>query len=374
MTNNTKPSATDSVRIAWISDVHLVHRRVKIKKQLDYLRSLFNRNTISKYRAIVCSGDLFDKRIPHDSEEAIQISFWMTDLCELAKEFGVAIVFLHGTPSHDQGQPRWIVAINETIAKIGADVRYYDKITVDKLYPGGPNTLFIPDEMNHSADVTYKEAVEAIKMAGLDQVEVAVMHGMFHYQEPIRTVVSHDEEKYHEIVKHLIIIGHHHTHTKFGIIRVPGSMERLRHNEEEDKGHFETIYSPTLGVLEEEFIVNEKAEIFATINMEGWPLNQVYAHIESLNHYPDGSRLRLEVSRHDEAYSSMPGIKNRFPHFNIEPKPTEMVKLSKEVADLIDRPVMTGIRPDTLKGLVMPRIKGVSAETMKVVESILDEE
>lgn len=367
-----KSFPTDAVRIAWISDVHLAHRRVKIKKQLDYLRSLFNRATISKYRVIVCSGDLFDKRIPHDSEEAIQISFWMTDLCELAKEFGVALIFLEGTPSHDQRQPRWIVAINEQIAKIGADVRYYDKVTVDKLYPNGPNVLFIPDEVNHSADLTYKEAVEAIKLAGLDQVEIAVMHGMFHYQEPIRTVVSHSEEKYHEIVKHLIIIGHHHTHTQFGIIRVPGSTERLRHNEEEDKGHFETVYSPTEGVLEEEFVVNKNAEIFATIDMEGWPLDQVYAHLEGLNHYPDGSRIRLKVSRHDEAYSALIGIKNRYPHFNIETKIAEMVKTSQESADLIGRPVMTSIRQDTLKSLVMPRIKGVSAETMKVVESILD--
>jgi len=373
MTTKTKPLATDAVRIAWISDVHLAHRRVKIKKQLDYLRRRFNRKTMHKYRAIVCSGDLFDKRIPHDSEEAIQISIWMTELCELAKEFNVSLVFLLGTPSHDQGQPRWIVIINEEIAKIGADVRYYDKVTVDKLYPDGPNALFIPDEVNHSSDLTYKEAVEAIKMAGLDKVEIAVMHGMFHYQEPIRTVVSHSEEKYHEIVKHLIIIGHHHTHTKFGIIRVPGSMERLRHNEEEDKGHFETVYSPTEGVLEEEFIVNTDAEIFATINIEGWPLDQVYAHLNSLSHYPDGSRLRLAMSRHDEAYTALPGIKNRFPHFSIESKNIEVEKQIKETADLIDRPVMTSIRPDTLKSLVMPRITG-DAEVLKVVEAILDEE
>lgn len=371
---NTKPSATDAVRIAWISDVHLGHRRVKIKKQIAYLESLFNRETMSKYRVIVCSGDLFDKRLAHDSDEALLISFWMTDLCELALEFKVSIVFLEGTPSHDQRQPRWIIGINEKIGKIGADVRYYDKITVDELYPGGPSTLFIPDEMNHSADLTYKEAVEAIKLAGLDKVKVAVMHGMFHYQEPIRTVVSHDEEKYHEIVEHLIIIGHHHTHTQFGIIRVPGSTERLRHNEEEDKGHLETVYSPTQGVLEEEFIVNKNAEIFATINMEGWPLDQVNAHLNGLSQYPDGSRLRLQVSRYDEAYTALHGIKNRFPHFSIELKPTEVVKDSKEVTDLIDRPVMTSIRTDTLKGLVMPRIKGLSSETMKVVESILDEE
>lgn len=371
MTKKT-PSSTDAVNIAWISDIHLGHRRVPTKKIIAYLESLFNDKTFPNYKAIVISGDLFEKRLAHDSEEAMLISFWMTDMCVLAKRHNVSIVVLLGTPSHDQGQPKWFVSINSKISKIAADVRYYDKITVDKLYPGGPDTLFIPDEMNHVADTTYKEAVEVIKLAGLDKVKVAVMHGMFHFQEPIRTVVSHDEIKYHEIVEHLIIIGHHHTHAKSGIIRVPGSIERLRHGEEEDKGHLETLYSPTQGVLEEHFIVNKNADIFSTIDMQGWPLNEVIAHLMTLNHLPDGSRLRLLVSRHDEAYSGLPGIKNKFPHFSIEPKVAELVKSNKDTTELIARPVMTSIRPDTVKGLIIPRIKDVSAETLKAIEAKLD--
>lgn len=368
----TKPLPTDAVRIAWVSDVHLGHHRVPAKKILAYLRSLFTRETIGKYRAIVFSGDLLDRRLAHDSDDVVDIAFFLTDLSELAYEFKVSLVFLKGTPSHDQNQVRWTVVYNK-IMGMKADVRYYDQITVDDLYPGGPKALFIPDEMNHNAADTFLEAKEVMGLAGVDKVEIAVMHGMFHYQEPIRTVVSHDEEKYNTIVKHLIVIGHHHTHSKSGIVRVPGSVERLRHNEEEDKGHFETVYSPTMGVLEETFIVNEKAEIFKTIDMEGWGLDLVKSHLDGLNHLPDGSRIRLMVSRHDEAYSSISGIKNRYPQFRIDTKVAELAKTSKSTEDLISRPVMTTIRPDTIKGMVLPRIKNVSSETMKIIETILDE-
>ena len=371
----SKSSSTDLARIAWVSDVHLGNQRVPARKILTYLRSLFNKETIHKYRAIVISGDLFDKRLPHDSQEVFDIHEWMCEFVELSviPEIPVSIIILKGTVSHDQNQPKWFVSVSNALKHLGADLKYYDEITVDVMWEGGPTCLYIPDEMNHDASVTYAEAVEVMKMYGVDKVDVACMHGMFHFQEPIRTVTSHDEEKYHAIVRFLIVIGHHHTHARSGIIRVPGSIERLRFNEEEDKGHYECVFSLTKGVVEEEFIVNKNAEIFSMFDVQGWSYDQVIALLDSKNHLPDGSRLRLKATRYDEAVTGLSGIKNKYPHFRIDTKRVDLEKAQTDTVELIKRPVMTTIRPDTLKGLLLPRLPNVSAETMKIADLILDE-
>lgn len=358
-------------RIAVISDVHLGHRRVPTEKIIATLDALFPPQRMEYLSFIIITGDLFDRRLSFDSHEAWLCSQWIKRLLRLAKTYDVGIRVLNGTPNHDEGQGKWLPRLNE-ISGIDADVRYYDKITIDTLYEGGPTCLWIPDEMNHDATVTWKQVNEVLREKGLDKVDFAFMHGMFTYQEPIRTVVSHLEERYFSIVNHKIVIGHHHTHTTNNIIVVPSSLERLRMNEEEEKGHYQFSFSQAAGVYDEYFIVNETATLFTTFDVEGWPHKKVVDLLKSLKDSPSDSWFRFRMSRDDESFPSFKQLEKQFSPFKLSIKQIETEGQITDTEELIDRPVMTSIRPDTLKDLIEPRLKGVDPAVRKIIDKILE--
>lgn len=358
------------ITIANISDVHLGHGRVPTTKILERLDTTFSNEGLAFLDVIVISGDLFDKRLPHDGEDAVMISRWARRFLLRCAKNGVALRILEGTPSHDQRQSRWILEYNEMTGN-QTDVKYYESITIDELVPGGPTVLYIPDEVNHDANKTWNEVVEYMREHSYTSIDFAVMHGMFTFQEPIRSVTSHIEERYESIVKHRIMIGHHHTHAQSGKIVVPGSIERLRHNEEEDKGHYQFSFSKTRGLFNEYFIINEQATVFTTFNVEGKSYEEVRSLFSGLEHLPNGSHLRLKLSRNDDVYASMVKFKNEFPHFKITTKPVEAEAHIHETIELVDRPVMTSIRPDTIEDLLWPKIGPVSDKVKMAIDRVL---
>lgn len=362
------PMGSDNVIV--ISDVHLGHGRVKSSVIIDYLEHVLRPEVLEVTRAVVISGDLFDKRLSFDSEDAFTIGRYLDRLTKSCARFKVSLILLEGTPSHDNRQSRWLLHYN-AISNHGADVRYYEKIEIDYLYEGGPLTLFIPDEVNHDATKTWKQVVELMELRGVDQVDVAVMHGMFTFQEPVRSVSSHLEERYESIVKHLIIIGHHHKPARFGKIRVPGSPERLRYNEEHDKGHYQFTFSLKEGVIDEVFVVNDEATVFTTYPMVGKTYAEIETLLKTLDHLPDGSHLRFEMSRNDEAYPALAKLRAAFPQFDISAKPIEAHMPTENTDHLVDTPVMTSIRPDNLSELLLSRVTDEPDEVMMAMKKIL---
>lgn len=363
---------TGVINVANISDVHMGHGRVPTAKIVEWLDKIFNDDALLFLTVIVISGDLFDRRLPHDSDDARLVARWAAKFLRRAAKFKVAIRILEGTPSHDNRQSRWLLEYNEMM-RVNADIRYYDEITIDELIPGGPSTLYIPDEVHHDANQTWLDVQEYMRRTGYKTVDFAVMHGMFTFQEPIRSVASHLEERYESIVNHRIMIGHHHTHARSGKIVVPGSVERLRYNEEEDKGHYQFSFSKERGVFDQFLVVNDQATIFTTFDVEGWSFEKVCKLVKKHEHLPNGSNLRFKLSRKDESYVSLSKIKSMFPHFNFATKAVESDAQEKEVVELIDRPVMTSIRPDTIRTLLEPKLKGIDPEVMAAVDRALKE-
>lgn len=364
--------ATDGYVVALISDVHLGHGRVHSSKVIKCLKAMFTEERLSVLDCIVITGDLFDKRLTYDSDDALLITRWLDVFLRQCARHNVAIRILEGTPSHDNKQSRWLPLIAE-VSNITLDIRYYGVPTIDELYPGGPTALYIPDEVNHDASVTWMQVNELLRQRGIEQVDYAFMHGMFTYQEPIRTVVSHNEDNYHRIVRHRIYIGHHHTHTTCGRITVPGSVERLRHNEEEAKGHLQFTIMPDHSVNDEYFIENEDATIFSTYDFKGQDLKAVMTALEAMEHFPQGSHIRLYISRECPAYVGLAEIKARFPHFNIGTKVVEAEAYTPDTTDLIERPVITAIRPDTLPEMIKARITDVEQAVLDEIDRILSE-
>jgi hypothetical protein len=362
----------DSYTVALISDVHLGHGRVHATKVIKTLNTMFPEERLKTLDMVMITGDLFDKRLTYDSDDALLITRWIEIFLRQCAKHGVALRVLEGTPSHDNKQSRWLPLIND-MSNINLDIKYYGTLAIDELYEGGPLALYVPDEVNHDASVTWMQVNELLRQRGVSQVQYAFMHGMFTYQEPIRTVVSHNVDNYHSIVTERIYIGHHHTHTTCGRIVVPGSPERLRHNEEEDKGHLQFTICKDWKTHNELFIVNEEATIFSTYDVKGMELKAAIKFLRTIDHYPQGSNIRLELSREDPVYAGLAEIKSLFPQFNIGTKVVEADNFTPDTTDLIERPVITAIRPDTINDLLWSRVKDVDKPVLDCIQQILAE-
>ena len=370
----TLPSpAAATIHVVILSDVHLGHDRIRAKKMIGDLDMFLNDDRMAAIDVIVITGDLFDQRLAHDSDDAYLICRWMERLIRRAVRHNVMLRVLEGTPSHDNRQSKWMVTYNEMTGN-KADLKYYPELTIDELFPGGPLVLFVPDEVNHDANRTWEQVCELLRVRGIDKVDFAFMHGFFKFQAPMETISSHLEERYLGIVRQLIINGHDHTRKVFDRIRIPGSPDRHKHRQEEAKGHLQFSYSPEKGTFDEQFIINENAVIFTTLDVVGLSQGEVEALLTSLSDSPDGSNYRLRLSRSDESFANFTKLKAQYPHFKLATDTIESKKFKKEESELSSRPVVTSIRPDTIAGLIMPRLKSLRPEVLAFIEAELTKE
>lgn len=301
MTKTSKSPEWKSLDCIDISDVHLGHPHTPtdaIIERLDtHLSRLFETSSI---RFLFVSGDFFDRLLTLPSVPVKYIQTYITRLLLQCKLHHVKLRVLEGTPSHDWKQNYLFIQLNQD-GEIGADVRYYDSPTIDYEEEEDLHILYIPDEWDEDTKETERQVLALLEEKGLETVDLAIMHGMFHFQVPenLHTRLPlHDQTVYERIVKHLILIGHHHTHRTHGKVVVPGSFDRLAHGEEVPKGfiHF-TLYpkrSPTV-----RFIENTLAETYLSLDLGDTTaeeaLLRIRETIETLRPY---AKLRLVYPEH----------------------------------------------------------------------------
>src|SRR5690606_19719051 len=103
------------------------------------------------------------------------------------------------------------------------------------------------------------------------------------------------------------------------------------------------------------------------------PYTEVLARLNDVLHFPSGSYVRLQMSREDAAYHSLRELKSKYPQFNIGTKVIETGTYVPDGPDLIERPVIVAIRPDTIQDLLKARIGLLPGELSKEVDKILAE-
>lgn len=198
----------------------------------------------------------------------------------MCKKHNIILRVLEGTPSHDRGQGKHFIELNK-VAGIGADVKYVPTLSVEFIERLGVSVLYVPDEWEADNDSTWEQAVKAVHEAGLDQVDFAVMHGMFEYQLPAHLNFAHHlTERYLSLVKGYIFIGHVHQMSKFERILSQGSFDRISHNEEEDKGHWRVKCTKDFDDDELTFMVNRNATRYDTLDLVGLSLEDAKAKLD----------------------------------------------------------------------------------------------
>jgi DNA repair exonuclease SbcCD nuclease subunit len=303
-----------------VSDIHLGHKRnstADIIKNLN--KYITNEKTMVGIDLMFIAGDLFDSQLSLDSEDVGLIDRWISKLLKLCQKHNVTLRVLEGTPSHDRNQSKRFIIIKDILKDhIEVDVKYIDSLSVEYIEKFNINVLYVPDEWNHSTDLTFKEAQEIIVSKGLDKVDYAVCHFTFDFQLPghVKNIPKHDRLSYESLVNNLIFVGHIHQHSITGKVIAHGSFDRLAHGEEEAKG-FVKVHVSNRDQNVIEFIENKEAKLFKTFNAFDENIDEVYKRIDSkVNKLKEDSFIRLRCKQNSIVSSSLGVFKTKYPIFH----------------------------------------------------------
>lgn len=361
----------NEISILVTGDLHVASRSVDNKKIVDSINRITSSSILEYTDSLIINGDFLDRRVSLASDEASDFILLSLGILARCKKYNVSLDVLEGTPSHDNKQP-FIMTLFDTYLK-DADkypLRYIDRVSVldllstkkeqvRKIFGRDLKVLFIPDEVSTDSQVTWGMVKETLTLNSVDKVDMSYLHGTFRYQEPMFTEKSHSEENYESITNGKIIINHWHLPSSKGDkIRAPGSLERLRHGEEETKGFYYCFLSPDGDSVKvrEYFVINDEATIFMTINVTGMSLNDVYNLIDVMIVENPDIRLRFELSRLDPLYPSLSEIKSKYRSIKITEKIADSETEKLIDFDSIDNDVTFSIRPDNLLDLVLNKI------------------
>lgn len=373
---SSKNTKTCKLKGIVLSDVHLFHDKAKTANIVDALFTSFPIH--ERFRDVdifFISGDLFDRSIFLPNGDVYEAMRFCHHLLTLCSTYDIALRVLEGTPSHDWKQSRMLIELNEQREK-KVDVKHVTDLSIEYIEKFDMNVLYVPDEWSESCATTLTQVKDLLRKHGLDKVDFSIMHGCFGYQFPVSLsgkVDTHSEQEYLDMTRHLIFIGHYHTSSKYDRIYVPGSFDRLKHNEEEDKGYYEfsILRDDTAKV---KFVVNEKATIFKTIDTRGKEVKDIIVLLDEL--VKDFDRLvyiKLLVNRTDAIYEGVEDLKSRYPRvvFSID---TRDKKKSEEntLAQTIDIVKPVSLDKDTILRLMSARLSEKYPDKSKELNNLFE--
>jgi len=308
------------VKYIVLSDIHLGHNKNPTSNIVDNLRAFFVKHNklIKKLDFIFIAGDIFDRLLPNHSDDFILAITWLKEVMFLCRQYDIALRILEGTPGHDWKQGK---VLDRALDKLNhnIDYKYIDDLYIEQNSKTGLSILYLPDEYKHSGKETFKEILKLLAANELEQVDIVIMHGQFHYQLPMIVLESsHTEADFLSIAKHYIHPGHIHTPSVYDRIIPQGSFDRLTHNEEEHKG---CVYANIAmnGKREFLFLRNENAMIFKTLRFKGKALNEIMTKLNTLlPELPDFSNVRLIVEGDDMLIKNLKDVQNNFLNLDIK--------------------------------------------------------
>jgi len=310
-----------------LGDVHLGHERnrtVDVIRNLDHYFGWYtDKSPFCQLDAIFIAGDLFDHLLNFSSTDVHEIQLWLSRLMRFCSRHNIVLRILEGTPSHDRKQSK-VADVVYDLLKCELDFRYIDTLHVEHIESLDLNVLYVPDEWTADTELTLTQAKELIKEAGLEQVDIAIMHGAFAYQLPMapNTVPKHNEAEYLGLVERFIHIGHVHNFSTFDRIIAEGSFDRLAHGEEEAKGAVVATLSPDGDSFD--FIENKEARIFKTIELKSKDLEKSMAEIKKiLAKIPENSFVRIKSTKDHPVYQAFDELKSFWPMYTFSKSTTE---------------------------------------------------
>lgn len=310
---------TDELVSMILGDIHLGSTRVACEQIIRCLMWALPDNVVTAALNILyISGDLFDRLLSFNSNDAHLAIKWVRYILTLCKKYDIVLRVVEGTPSHDWKQNVIFETLNNDdpatgVKGIGADLRYIEKVSIEYIERYGIYVLYIPDLKIHADDI-WTDVQEQMRVLGIAQVDYTVVHSAFHHQLPAvsHTPHVHNAENYQRITKYFVLTNHIHTPSQLGNILGGGSIERLRHGEEHPKGYVKTFVGPKRTYAE--FKVNPHATQFTTISLVGKDREEAVHLIEKALEYKDrAANIRILANKGDEVYHLSDRLKKIFP-------------------------------------------------------------
>lgn len=361
------------------SDLHfgVAHTpAAKIAHGLDRLVS--NDKVFSECDLILYPGDITDRLLPQPSQEAQVARNWMDRNIELAEKHDTVIAVVEGTPMHDWYQSEYFVESNN-IRGNKASLYYIKEVKIVYMEELGINVLFVPDEAHDTCQLTEIAVREALHRAGLEQVDLTIIHGQFRHQYPehLRDIGMdfHDSDFYLSITKHFIFAGHVHTHSIYKRIVAQGSFERLHHGYEAPKGcvGFElNLDDPSKSKVW--FIENHDAMIYKTFHVKGDNLQYEADRIRLLaSQQPSGSFLRVKAKSGHPILALVKELKKELPMFNwTTDVEKEKKRAVKEIIPAKIKRARISIRPENIAELLKDRLEVLPENLQMDILSVLE--
>ncbi len=376
--NQSEPASVAGqplLRIISISDIHLGHHNTTSGEIISKLYKAFpNSVEMADVDAIAIVGDLFDRAIGFHDMQAVEIKRWMRSFLKMCKQRGIVVLLLEGTPSHDWRQNRWMVEANDGV---DAELHYVDTLCVRYIDSLGVHVLFVPDEWQAGdTDATWKDAVQALADAGVEQVDFTLLHGSFDYQLPAAAINAprHLPERYLSITRKYVFTGHIHQSSVHDRILANGSFDRLCHGDESPKGFWDVTVREHGDLIV--FVENREAKIYKTFDCRGYTIDDALAKLQPVHTLPTDSYVRIEANRGDPILGGIDVVKRTFPHVVWTVKVEKTADVQKNLLkDMRSSFTQTHLTSDNLAPLLMARIRELTSDpdVLACAETLLPE-
>lgn len=361
------------LKIISISDIHLGHNNVPASFIINNLNKLIPFNdSMADVDIIFLAGDVFDQQLFFSAGIISEIELWMVRLMRICEKYDIKLRILEGTPSHDRGQSKHFEHL-KTLCDIKGDIKYIPKLSIEYM-SDGTTVLYVPDEYHATTFETWTEVQSLLLENNLQQVDYAVMHGMFEHQMPAhKNMQFHNSKNYLDIVRKYIFIGHVHHMSVNQRILSQGSTDRLNHGEEEDKGIWMvTSYADSFCSDELTFVKNEGAKIFKTVNLVGVDIDDTLNKLEFTKTLPRDSWVRVITERMDIKTSLIRSFQeqNKHIHWSMDQiKNTESSEIAVKLK--VYQPIIINL--NSIESIVNNKLNllGVDDEQKKRVLTLL---
>ena len=224
-----------------------------------------------KIDMIVFGGDLFHNIITMNYSTSHIVLLFMRNVFDVCEKNGIKYVrIIQGTMSHDNNQLH-----NFHIFEKETSVDFKIILSVqEETLPEGIRILYIPEEYMKDPNEYYREYLDGKSK----KYDFIFGHGMVDEvafvaknQESENTMSKAPIFKSKQLINACrgpIYFGHIHTRTTVrNHLHYPGSFTRWRHGEEAEKGFFLSVYSTTEHKYFHEFVVNDLAPTYITVEI-----------------------------------------------------------------------------------------------------------
>ncbi|MGL4949698.1 MAG: metallophosphoesterase family protein [Anaeroplasmataceae bacterium] len=257
------------MKILIISDIHIGSRNdIKdyYEKELVTIIDTLHKKKID---TIVIAGDLFDKRISTNSDFNTYANLFINGLAKYCRENDATLFIVKGTMSHDFYQLDSFLYLTKEPKN-----NTYIINTCQEIFYKNSTLLFIPEEYESSKEEYYKDTIYNPEK----KYDMVFGHGMFTFAGGYVTEsgkhnhIVFNTNDFANNVHGLVVFGHIHTKMSKDNCRYPGSFSRDSFGEEESKGSLFIDYDVNKKkVIKEEFIKNDNAPLFISINANETP-------------------------------------------------------------------------------------------------------